>query len=296
MDETSCKYVCSRGLLKSCDYYSYDPKSSISTLDKYPKYTTKNFKDIDHYPIIHVCTNAFNDFLNRLFPYLNHPFILVTNDSDITVPSEIFINNDNFNNFINSQFLVHWYSQNLNISHQKMTRIPIGMDYHTMVRQKNISPVTQEELLISIKNNSSPFWERKIKCHGSFQYNIGSRYSRDRRGALNDIPADCIDYQTKLPRDKTWENQIEYAFVVSPHGHGYDCHRTWESLILGSIVIVKKSGLDELYRDLPVLIVNEWSDINMELLESTVENFKNKQFNYDKLLLKYWVDKIRYNI
>ena len=67
MNETNCKFVSSRGLLKSCDFYSYDPTSGISTLDKYPKYTTKKFKGIDHYPIIHVCTNAFNDFLNKLF-------------------------------------------------------------------------------------------------------------------------------------------------------------------------------------------------------------------------------------
>jgi hypothetical protein len=42
--------------------------------------------------------------------------------------------------------------------------------------------------------------------------------------------------------------------------------------------------------------VEEWSDVTKELLEDTIEEFKEKheanEFNYDKLTLKYWVDQI----
>ena len=59
---------------------------------------------------------------------------------------------------------------------------------------------------------------------------------------------------------------------------------------------LKTSSLDILFYDLPVLIVNEWSDITLELLNNTISNYKNKyvtkQFNYNKLLLKYWINKI----
>ena len=80
--------------------------------------------------------------------------------------------------------------------------------------------------------------------------------------------------------------------MISPHGNGLDCHRTWEALCLNCIPIVKTSPLDNLYIDLPVLIVNEWNDISMELLEKTANDFKDKTFNYDKLTLQYWMDKI----
>ena len=46
-----------------------------------------------------------------------------------------------------------------------------------------------------------------------------------------------------------------------------------------------------MYEDLPVLIINEWNEVNEELLNATIERFKTTTFNYDKLLLKYWVDK-----
>ena len=66
------------------------------------------------------------------------------------------------------------------------------------------------------------------------------------------------------------------AFVVSPRGHGYDCHRTWEALALGCIPIVKHSPIDHVFDHLPVLIVREWSDVNRELLVQTLDSFANK--------------------
>ena len=42
-----------------------------------------------------------------------------------------------------------------------------------------------------------------------------------------------------------------------------------------------------------VLIVYNWSDVNQELLDKTIEEFKTRTFDYEKLSLKYWVDKIK---
>ena len=47
--------------------------------------------------------------------------------------------------------------------------------------------------------------------------------------------------------------------MVSTHGNGLDCHRTWEMLFYGMIPIVKTSSLDVLYRNLSVVVVSEWS-------------------------------------
>ena len=63
--------------------------------------------------------------------------------------------------------------------------------------------------------------------------------------------------------------------------------------MLGTIVIVKKSQIDSLYEGLPVLFVNDWDEITQELLDKTIEEFRNKEFNYERITLKYWVDKIR---
>ena len=41
------------------------------------------------------------------------------------------------------------------------------------------------------------------------------------------------------------------------------------------------------------MILKEWSDVNEQLLKDTVEEFKNKKFNMDKITLTYWMDKIK---
>ena len=83
------------------------------------------------------------------------------------------------------------------------------------------------------------------------------------------------------------------AFVASPLGNGLDCHRTWEAFALGCIPIVKISIMDtSLFDELPILIVKEWSNINEQLLKDTINSFKNRTFNMDKLKLQYWKDKI----
>jgi hypothetical protein len=178
------------------------------------------------------------------------------------------------------------------ISHPKIIKLPIGLDYHSVQNISNyLSPIEHENMIIDIINNSKPFDQRIIKGYSNFHFFTTTRYGNDRLDAINNIAKNLVYYEdTRKERKETYENQSKYAFVISPYGNGYDCHRTWEALILGCIPIVKKSNLDEIYTDLPVLIVNNWSDVTYELMEKTIKDYKNKIFNYDKLTLKYWTD------
>ena len=296
LGENDCDYISSRGIMKSCNIFSKTPVSSVENIINY------NFNDLQKYktPIIYVCNSVIKNFYDVIFPQLKQKFVLVSGDDDGTMPYDVF-SEEQFNNFINSDKLVHWFCQNLSIKHPKMTLMPIGLDYHTLVNRKifwgdNMSSVEQEKQLIGL--DKKPFWERELKGYSNFHLTIsGKRYTGDRTDAIKNIPTDLMFYEDKLvDRLTSWNNQLKYAFCVSPHGNGYDCHRTWEGLCLGCIVIVKTSCLDELYENLPVLIVKDWKEVNKELLEKTLTEYKtkheNNQFNYDKLKLKYWTDKM----
>jgi len=290
--EKDCNYVSSRGLLTSCDIYSTNPVSSISELINY----NKDINNQKNGSVIYVCNTAIRTFLNNIAD-INYRFILVSGDSDTTVPYDIFTSQEEFIRFIECDKLIHWYSQNCVIDHPKITRIPIGLDYHTLSQNNykwgpQASPIKQEQDLNEIKNMAKPFWQRKVKCYSNFHFNF-YKFGQDRKDAMNKIPKNLIFYEDKeVPRLESWKKQSEHSFVVSPHGNGLDCHRTWEALVLGCIVIVKTSGLDSLYKDLPVLIVNDWSDINEDLLEDTIDDFKDRAFNYNKLTLEFWINKI----
>jgi hypothetical protein len=293
MDENNNIFVSSRGILKSCDYYSLTPYSSIKQLVNYlPLDKIRAIKN----PSIYICSCAILYFINTMLPLIDFSFILVSGDCDETVPYEILTNND-FIRLLSDSRLIHWFCQNMTIDHSKITRIPIGLDYHTLTVKPLWGPLMsckdQERMLILIKNKALPFWNRNIKCYANFHFSMNTKLGYDRKDAINKINNDLVYYEEKpVTRLVTWSNQKDYSFVICPHGGGLDCHRNWEALCLGCIPIIKTSPLDNLYSNLPVLIVNDWEVITNDLLNDTIATFKikfeNNEFNNEKLTLDYW--------
>jgi hypothetical protein len=295
-DETKCSIVSSRGILKSCDIKSLFPLSSVKDLQNY------NFNKLKDKCTLYVCSSAIYFFMKNYIDKINCKFILVSGDDDACCPRDMFTSREEFLKFIENEKIIHWFAQNNVKEHNKITKIPIGLDYHTIsssnyksnnINEIQLTPIEQEKIILDIKNNSLPFWEREIKCYSNFHFVLENKYCYDRIHAIEKIPPELIFYEpTRSTKETGFINQSKYAFVVSPHGMGLDCHRTWEAISLGCIVIVKTSELDKLYEDLPVLIVNKWSDINIDLLKITIKNFKDKIFKYEKILLEYWINKI----
>jgi len=65
----------------------------------------------------------------------------------------------------------------------------------------------------------------------------------------------------RMTQEKLWESYSTRLFALSPRGTGLDSHRTWELLFFGAVPIVKSSSLDPLYAGLPVIILDDWSDL-----------------------------------
>ena len=80
--------------------------------------------------------------------------------------------------------------------------------------------------------------------------------------------------------------------MLSPRGTCEDCYRTWESLLLGSIPIIKSSFLDRLFTDLPVLIVKEWEEITEEFLQNQYLEIQSKTYKKEKIFIDYWLKKL----
>ena len=238
-------------------------------------------------------------YLNKLIPFLDNvskPFVLISAMEDTQLPLEIDVS---FMNKISSNsFFKHWFSINKTIpNNDKFTSIPYGLNYWTLTTTpyfgENIQTIVQQNTALeSITNNMSHFSQRIPKIYGNFHFNCtDDRHGGWRKKLLNIIPKNIIFYEPKvLQRTESYKHICNFTFVISPFGHGFDCIRTFEALCLGCIVIMRKSFLDVIYEDLPVLLVHEWTDINETLLNKTLDDFKNKQFNYDKLKFDYWVN------
>jgi len=244
--------------------------------------------------------------MTHILPSIKIPFVLVTGDSDLSLPDRPL---DDLDPILKNPLFQHWYSQNLILRHPKITCMPIGLDYHTITEsaysgelygkpgladlmfQRDVRKQTsqiQEKTLMDISAKSEHFSKRNGLCF----VNFGSQYP-DRVEAHSSINPDLI---VKCPvgtkRDDVWKQQSKFSFVISPFGLGIDCHRTWEALALGCIAIVKRSPICIVFEDLPVLIVDEWRDLNAQLLNETLADFSKKEFKMGKLTMKYWMTKM----
>jgi hypothetical protein len=233
--------------------------------------------------------------LEQFLDNVKKPFIIISAMEDTQLPLEI--DEDFMFKIKYNSFFKHWFSINKTIPNDdKFTSIPYGLNYWTLSTQQwfgeNIQNYDEQNSVIeNISSQGQHFSKRIPLIYSNFHFNFtDDRHGGWRRKLIDIIPSEIIYYETSvLPRSEAYKNMSNYTFVVSPFGHGFDCIRTFEALCLGCIVIMKKSFLDIIYQDLPVLLVDEWSDINETLLKDTLIHFSNKQFNYDKLKMDYYI-------
>jgi hypothetical protein len=299
--ENQSYFCCSRGLLKSCTFHSHNPKSSCNNDNAYLGEmicSEKMFNGMS----IYVCSDLLKFFVLQILPKIKYNFVLVSGDSDLCVPKEALTNSETVI-LINNPFLLKWFSQNTQIQrHKKIIQLPIGLDYHTISSNPNHIwksteeghlPNDQECILIKLREQMKPFYDRNSIIYVNFTES-NDRFGQ-RKSAFNQIPREFLSVnQNFIKRTETWENITQCAFVLSPFGIGMDCHRTWEALCLGAIPIINAPNFEKMFEGLPVLIVNEWSEITRELLDKTIEDFKTREFKYEKLTLQYWINLINF--
>ena len=97
---------------------------------------------------------------------------------------------------------------------------------------------------------------------------------------------DVLSYYEDLARSK---------FSICPRGAGIDTYRMWDSISMGCVPIVEKYEGYQQFEDLPVFYVDHWKDIEdltPEFLEAKWTEMMEVDYNYDKLKMSYWQNKI----
>jgi len=85
----------------------------------------------------------------------------------------------------------------------------------------------------------------------------------------------------------------EHHFAACPPGHGYDTHRLWETLMMGVFPVVISGPMDEMYRELPVVVVKAWTEVTRDFLERTlVQLHGRRSWRADKMFHLFWQDLI----
>jgi hypothetical protein len=224
--------------------------------------------------IVFVKTDKLGVFFNTIHPEVQYPYILVSHNADHAAPAE-------HESYLEDEKILKWFGQNPTIMHHpKFVPIPIGIANRYVGDHGNINNL--KGFSLGLRSPKS--------CLLGYNFEPGS--NRTERGPVHDmfVYQHYVKNLLGWPHRKYVTRMSEAKFILSPRGNGLDCHRTWEALIVGTIPILKTSMLDELLEGLPVLIVDDWSEINEQFLEQSYVEI-NKKFDVEhleKLTYAYW--------
>ena len=100
--------------------------------------------------------------------------------------------------------------------------------------------------------------------------------------------------EQRVPYNVFLYNLSGSKFMICPVGNAIDCHRNWEVIYMRRVpVMTRDPYLEELYKDYPVLFVDNYSQVTKELLIENDDLFQRAQtMDLSGLTLPTFFDRI----
>lgn len=258
--------------------------------------TQKGFEAVNYVFDGNICyahTHALPELFNS--KDVEKPFILVTEAADqmITADKDNLYLGDAANprNVTISrskipETIVRWFSTAINFKHNDVVECcPIGV-YDGYLNGKKPQSVINKIRDMNLEKTIT----------GLMNFNINGRIERkklhnfaDGKTWISIIENDKKDYEDVLL------DIAKSKFVFCPISNGIETSRIWESIYLGAIPIIINSDWAKHFLDLPLLLVNDWMDVNTELLNNIWQSFSSGSvvFDYTAIDEKYWLERIK---
>ena len=273
------KYIQRLLILSSKPYVSGDSFKKISD-HVFDAEKNIQIKDVQQNDLVFVKTEYLEIFFDEYLPYIKNYFILLShNSSSLVVENHLKMLGDKE---------LKWFASNLNIltlQDKRIEILPYGI--------KNRNSLVDGRL--GILNFDIPHHDnKKNKIYSSF--NILKNKERVNVFKISKESKN-IDSKNYANRKNYIRNLSSYKFNLCPPGKGLDTHRFWESLIVKTIPVVKRSNfIENLNRfDIPMLIVEEWEelyDISENDLSTLYKKYAKKLNENDYLKFEFWIDLI----
>lgn len=195
------------------------------------------------------------EFSKAILPAIKSPFILISGDGCL----RLFDKRPGASQVLASPFLVRWLATNVDVVHPKVFSIPVGLghNYERFAAEVKLAKVMAE-------NN-----EKTILVYAN--YATGSN-----RAVREACRRETGIIFPKLGFNEHYSELSKAFFNISPEGSGIDCYRHWESIYLKVIPIVTDSTNIRFYRDMPILVLKNWSEFkNLRLSREVYEKIWN---------------------
>ena len=260
-----------------------------ATSDSYPYVTGMGFRNRAHLifdefqkdsfanisedgQVVFIKTDFIRIFFMYVIPRIEYNVKIVTHNSALGVGEE-------YRKFLDHPRVISWYAQNANIEHPKLRSIPLGLAN----KRWEHGDVDEFESVL----------QASIGREHLVYMNFNIQTSPDERSEVFDMfsKKDFVHSAPERPFRDYLHDLRGSKFSLSPQGRGVDCHRVWESILMGTIPIVKNCRNISFYKDMPILIVDKWDDVSKDFLNEEYAKI-SKSCTNSKLFLDYWIDEL----
>lgn len=249
---------------------------------------TLNPNHVKPYDIIFLKTDCVCEFFEHFHPKITAQYILITHNSDY---SPIYLTAHNrpwqgcdLSHYLDDPKLVIWFAQNIDYVHHKLQPIPIGIG-NSYTKHGSVG------MFLRATKRIPSLETRSLKIY----LNFSVENNPEERQPVMDFFAHksyAFFAEFKPPADYLEEMKC-YRYVINPPGNGLDCHRTWEALLVGCIPIMKHSLLDPMLEDLPVILIDDWSEVTENFLIQKSRMMNKKIYKLEKIYADYWIKLIK---
>ncbi len=115
------------------------------------------------------------------------------------------------------------------------------------------------------------------------------------RKAIKEILKDKIwaTVAQKLDYEPYIKEMLNHKFVLCPSGNGIESARNWETLYMRRVPVFKRHPyLEEMFKDFPVLFVDDYGEVTEQLLKDNDHLYQQAQkMDMNKLDLDWWFNK-----
>ena len=266
-------------------------------------------EDIENFSgkVLMIKTDLIVNYLDKLCR-IKSPFVLITVSNDdhcaqyLHFPANDEVVKQKYDEFINNSKLIKWFCKNPSIVHDKIQPLPIGpkMQWYTTQFHGEADTIQYQVFNRYFMNPESQFYSNTKPNLVYVNFTAGtsnnpfySKFKGIRYECRKDLNQNGFVQTPNVPFEKYISDLSTYKFSASPPGRGIDTHRAWESLLVGTIPIMLTSPLDNMFNDLPVIIVEDYNTITEDFLKIKYEELlSRKDYNFSKLYKEFWQELI----
>lgn len=211
----------------------------------------------------------------------SRPYVLITHGGDPPV-------NHDYEHILKDPNLMHWFATNAGLQHEKLTAIPVGVEYNLNLAQRKTFEDAMHADIAKDKN---------VYC-GYFTVH---HWVEERQRCLDAMKHTGLTMENRVSYREYLLELKRHRFCLCPIGNGIDTFRLWEALYMGCVpiitrrinkerVLVEQYKHDNIYSRIPKLKIDYWEDLNPGIL--TEELYKNLYFKSEILDFNYWRRKV----